>query len=168
MLAVADQLRPEGTRAVADLHALGLRVAMLSGDHERVAGMIGPQASIDDWRANQFPEDKTCAVDELRRAHGPVAMVGDGINDAPALAIADVGMEMGAAGADVALETADVALMADELDKLPQAVRLARRALGTIRQNIALTLVTVAVLAAALAGRLRLPPGCCSMRAPPC
>jgi Zn2+/Cd2+-exporting ATPase len=160
LLAVADQLRPEATQAVAELSALGLRVAMLSGDHERVAAAIACQTGIEDWRANLLPTDKTSVVQELRRVHGPVAMVGDGINDAPALAAADVGVAMGAAGTDVALETADLALLADDLAKLPHAVRLARRALANIRQNIALSLVTVAVLvAAALAGRLSLASG---------
>jgi Cd2+/Zn2+-exporting ATPase len=160
LLAVADQLRPEATQAVAELNALGLRVAMLSGDHERVAAAIACQTGIEDWRANLLPADKTSVVQELRRVHGPVAMVGDGINDAPALAAADVGVAMGAAGTDVALETADLALLADDLAKLPHAVRLARRALANIRQNIALSLVTVAVLvAAALAGRLSLASG---------
>ncbi len=160
LLAVADQLRPEATRAVADLHRLGLRTAMLSGDHQRVAHAIARQAGIDDWRGGLLPEHKTSAIEDLRQAHGPVAMVGDGINDAPALATADVGVAMGAAGADVALETADLALMADDLAKLPQAVRLARRALANIRQNIILSLVAVAVLvAAALAGTLSLAGG---------
>ena len=160
LLAVADQLRPEATRAVAELHQLGLRVVILSGDHQRVAAAVAHQAGIDDWRANLLPEHKTDAVQALRRTHGPVAMVGDGVNDAPALATADVGVAMGAAGTDVALETADLALMADDLKKLPQAVRLARRALGTIRQNVVLSVGSVAVLvAAALAGRLSLASG---------
>ena len=160
LLAVADQLRPDATQAVAELHALGLRVAMLSGDHQRVAAAIAHQAGINDWHAGLLPEHKTSAIQALRRAHGPVAMVGDGVNDAPALATADVGVAMGAAGTDVALETADLALMADDLTKLPQAVRLARRALANIRQNVALSLATVAVLvAAALTGRLSLTAG---------
>jgi haloacid dehalogenase-like hydrolase len=107
-----------------------------------------------------LPERKTSAVEGLRRAHGPVAMVGDGINDAPALATADVGVAMGAGGTDVALEAADLVLMVGDLTKLPHAIRLARQALSTIRQNIALSLGTVAVLvAAALAGRLSLASG---------
>ena len=160
LLAVADQLRPEATQSVAELHTLGLRVAMLSGDHQRVAAAVAQEAGIDDWRANLLPEHKISAVEGLRRAHGPVAMVGDGVNDAPALATADVGVAMGAASTDVALETADVALMADDLVKLPHAIRLASRALGNIRQNIALSLGTVVVLvAAALAGRLSLAAG---------
>ena len=160
LLAVADQLRPEATAAVAQLHALGLRVAMLSGDHQRVARAIAAQAGIHDWHAGQLPEHKTSAIEALRGTYGPVAMVGDGVNDAPALATADVGVAMGAAGADVAIETADLALMADDLAKLPQAIRLARRALTNIRQNVALSLATVAVLVgAALAGHLSLTAG---------
>jgi Cd2+/Zn2+-exporting ATPase len=161
VLAVADQLRPNAADTVADLHALGIgRVVLLTGDNPRTAQAIAAQASIGDWRAGLLPEDKTAAVAELRAAHGPTVMVGDGVNDAPALATADVGVAMGAAGTDVALETADVALMADDLAKLPQALRLARRALANIRQNIALSLATIAVLVvAALAGRLSLTSG---------
>jgi len=161
VLAVADELRPNAANAIAAVHQLGIgRVVMLTGDNQRTAQAIAAQAGLDDWRAGLLPEDKTAAVTDLRRAHGATAMVGDGVNDAPALATADVGIAMGAAGTDVALETADVALMADDLAKLPQAIRLARRALVNIRQNIALSLATIAVLvAAALAGGLSLTSG---------
>jgi Cd2+/Zn2+-exporting ATPase len=119
---------------------------MLTGDNERVGRAIGNAVGLDEVRAGLLPEDKVAAVDELLRRHGQVAMVGDGVNDAPALARATVGIAMGGAGTDVALETADVALMADDLSKLPFAVALSRAARRVIRQNLWLSLGVVAVL----------------------
>ena len=161
IVAIADELRDEVPGVVASLRRLGIRnVLMLTGDNQRVAEAVAGAAGIDHWRAGLLPEDKTDAVHTLQRDYGPIAMVGDGINDAPALAAADVGVAMGAAGTDVALETADVALMADDLTKLPSAIRLARRALTNIHQNIAMSLATVVFLiAAALAGWLSLTSG---------
>jgi Zn2+/Cd2+-exporting ATPase len=161
VLGVADELREESEAIVAELHLLGIRrILMLSGDNERVAAATASAVGIDDWRASLLPDDKTTAIESLRAEHGAIAMVGDGVNDAPALATADLGIAMGAAGTDVALETADVALMADDLRKLPEAIRLARRSLRTIRQNIGLSLATVVLLlAAALSGRLSLTSG---------
>jgi Cd2+/Zn2+-exporting ATPase len=161
VLAVADGLRATSRDAVEQLHRLGIeRVVMLSGDHERVAAAIGQAAGLDEWRAGLLPHDKSAAVTDLGRIAGPVAMVGDGINDAPALAVADVGVAMGAGGTSVAIETADVALMADELDKLPAAIRLARRAMRIVKGNVALSLASiVALIAAALAGWLSLTTG---------
>jgi Zn2+/Cd2+-exporting ATPase len=161
VIAVADELRPKATEVVASLREIGIEhVLMLTGDNERVAAAIARQVGIDDWRAGLLPEDKTAAIDSLRRQHGAIAMLGDGVNDAPALASAEVGIAMGAAGSDVALETADVALMADDLTRLPAALRLARKALTNIRQNIVLSLVTIAVLVpAALLGYLSLTSG---------
>jgi Cd2+/Zn2+-exporting ATPase len=161
LLAVEDELRPEAAPAVAELRELGIRhLVMLTGDNERTAAAVAAQAGIDGWEAGLLPEDKTAAVKALRDRYGAVAMVGDGVNDAPALAAADVGVAMGAAGTDVALETADVALMADDLTRLPLAVRQARRAVRNIRQNVVMSLVTVAILVtAALAGRLSLTSG---------
>jgi Cd2+/Zn2+-exporting ATPase len=133
---------------------------MLTGDHDRVARAIGAAAGVDDVRAQLLPRDESTAVAELATECGPVAMVGDGINDAPALAVSDVGIAMGATATTVALETADVALMADELDKLPSAIRLARRAMRIVHQSVALSLAAVAVLVtAALAGQLTLTEG---------
>nr|WP_274607841.1 HAD-IC family P-type ATPase [Micrococcus sp. KRD077] len=115
---------------------------------------------LDDYRAELLPEDKSAAIRELREKHGVIAMVGDGVNDAPALANADLAIAMGAASTDVALETADVALMADELDRLPAAIRLSRRARNNIKINIALSLTVVAILiVAALAGWMSLTTG---------
>ena len=136
------------------------RLVMLSGDNERTAEAIASRLGLREWRAGLLPEDKTAAIERLRAERGAIAMVGDGVNDAPALAVADVGIAMGAAGTDVALETADVALMADDLAKLPAALRLARRAMTNVRQNIALSLLTLApLIVAALAGWLSLTAG---------
>jgi Cd2+/Zn2+-exporting ATPase len=161
LLAVADQMRPEAPQAVAALHQAGIRpVLMLTGDNDRVAAAVAAQGGLDGWRAGLLPHDKTEAVTSLRAEHGAIAMVGDGVNDAPALATADVGIAMGAIGTDVALETADVALMADDLAKLPQAIALSHRARSVIRLNIAMSVTAVAVLVtAALAGWLSLTAG---------
>ena len=161
LLAVADQMRPEAPAAVAALHRAGIRpVLMLTGDNDRVAAAIAGRSGLDGWRAGLLPHGKTEAVTTLRAEHGQIAMVGDGVNDAPALATADVGIAMGAIGTDVALETADVALMADDLAKLPAAIALSHRARSVIRQNIAMSVTAVAILVtAALAGWLSLTAG---------
>jgi Zn2+/Cd2+-exporting ATPase len=161
VLAVADELRPEA-RAVGDrLRRLGIEhLVVLTGDNDRVAAAIARQAGMDDWYAGLLPEDKTAAITRLRQRYGSIAMVGDGVNDAPALASSDVGVAMGAAGTDVALETADVALMADDLRKLPEAIAHGRRTHANLRQNIALSLIVVAgLVTAALTGRLSLTAG---------
>src|ERR671939_437807 len=114
---------------------------MLSGDSQPTAKAIASQLGVDEVRAELLPEDKVAAIHELRRQYGSVAMVGDGVNDAPALATADVGITMGAAGSDAALETADVALMADELLKIPYTFRLSRATLRNIKANLAISIV---------------------------
>jgi len=116
------------------------RVALLTGDHEIAARALASSLGVDDVRAGLLPSDKVDAVAALKKQFGTVAMVGDGINDAPALAAADVGIAMGAAGTDAALETADVALMADELLKIPYALRLSRATVRNIRANIAFSI----------------------------
>ncbi|WP_370325188.1 heavy metal translocating P-type ATPase [Euzebya sp.] len=147
VLAVADAIRADAPAMVADLHRAGVeRVVMLTGDAPLVAEAVGRATGVDEVHAGLLPEDKLAAVAELQAAGHTVAMVGDGVNDAPALATADIGVAMGAAGSAVAIETADIALMGDDLAKLPEAVSLARRTVGTMRQNIAIALVTVAVL----------------------
>ncbi|HVR72588.1 MAG TPA: cation-translocating P-type ATPase [Vicinamibacteria bacterium] len=152
-VAVADEVRPEAAEAVASLRRAGLRVAMLSGDNARTADAIAARLGIEESHADLLPEDKVAYVAEMERALGPVAMVGDGVNDAPALATATVGLAMGRRGSDVALETADIALMSEDLRRIPEAIRLARAARRVIRQNIALSLgVKAAVLALALVG----------------
>jgi Cd2+/Zn2+-exporting ATPase len=114
---------------------------MITGDHEPAARAVSDAVGIDELRADLLPADKVRAVEELRARFGTVAMVGDGVNDAPALAAADVGIAMGVAGSDAALETADVALMADELLKIPYALRLSRATVRNIRANIAFSIV---------------------------
>lgn len=145
---IRDEVRPETQAVVTRLHALGVRpIVMLTGDGPETAQLVGRRIGVDEVRARLLPEDKVLAVRELRETHGAVAMLGDGVNDAPALAEATVGLAMGAAGSPATIETADVALMADDLTKLPYAVHLARRARRTIRFNIALALGLKLVLA---------------------
>lgn len=147
VIAVADRIRPEAAELVRSLHAMGIeRVVMLTGDNARVGQAIGQQAGIDHVYADLMPEDKARIMEELAREVGPVAMVGDGVNDAPALAAATVGIAMGAAGTDVALETADVVLMGDDLPTIPYAIRLSRRARRVVWQNIAFALGVIVVL----------------------
>lgn len=145
---IRDEVRPEAQAVVARLHELGIRpVVMLTGDGAETAELVGRRIGVDAVRARLLPEDKVSAVRTLRELHGSVAMLGDGVNDAPALAEATVGLAMGAAGSPATIETADVALMADDLTKLPYAVRLARRARRTIRFNIGLALGLKVILA---------------------
>jgi Cd2+/Zn2+-exporting ATPase len=140
-IALADRPRTTAREAIELLREQGVaRVAMLTGDHEQTARAIATEVGVDEYHAALLPDDKHALVQSLRERHGVLLMVGDGINDAPALAAADVGVAMGAAGSDVALETADVALMSDELLKLPYAIRLARATLRNVRTNVALSL----------------------------
>jgi Cd2+/Zn2+-exporting ATPase len=154
VIGVADELRESSRDAIDLLRQQGVsRVALLTGDNAETANAIAREIGVDDVRAELLPEDKVTAIEDLRRKYGTVVMVGDGVNDAPALATADVGIAMGAAGSDAALETADVALMADELLKIPYAVRLSRAAVRNIRANIAFSLALKAVfLGLAVAG----------------
>ncbi|GCF12704.1 cadmium-transporting ATPase [Haloarcula mannanilytica] len=151
VIAVADEVRPEAKAAVARLRELGVeRTVMLTGDNERTAGAIAREVGVDDYRAELLPDEKVAAIDSLVEDYDGVAMVGDGINDAPALASATVGVAMGAAGTDTALETADIALMSDDLSKLPYLYELANDANGVIRQNIWASLAVKAGLAVAV------------------
>jgi Cd2+/Zn2+-exporting ATPase len=153
-IAVADTLRAGVPEVMASLERVGIeRTVMLTGDNEATARAIAATAGVDDFQANLLPEQKVVAIEALLDEYEGVAMVGDGVNDAPALARASVGIAMGAAGSDTALETADVALMADDLSKLPHTVELSRRSRRIIRQNVALSLGIKAVfLALALTG----------------
>ncbi|WP_264822424.1 heavy metal translocating P-type ATPase [Halocatena marina] len=147
IIAVADAVRPAAREMIERLHELGVRVVMLTGDNEGTARAIADEVGVDDYRAELLPEDKVTAVEALMTEHDGVAMVGDGINDAPALATATVGIAMGAAGTDTALETADIALMGDDLSRLPYVYELAHDANGVIRQNIWASLAVKALLA---------------------
>ena len=139
---------------MSSLDRVGIeRTVMLTGDNEATARAVASAAGVDDVRANLLPDQKVAAIEALLDQYEAVAMVGDGVNDAPAMARATVGIAMGAAGTDTALETADIALMADDLGKLPFAVRLSQRARGIIRQNVALSLgIKVVFLVLALGG----------------
>ncbi|MGV9193546.1 heavy metal translocating P-type ATPase [Microbacterium sp. MC2] len=149
VVAVADAIREGAAEMVRRLHAAGVqKVVMLTGDTRPVAEAVGRAVGIDEVHAALLPEDKLAAVARLQSEGHTVAMVGDGVNDAPALAAADIGVAMGAAGSAVAVETADIALMADDLLKLPEAIGLARRTVRVLRQNIAIALVTVVLLLA--------------------
>jgi Cd2+/Zn2+-exporting ATPase len=149
VIAIADTVRPSAKWAVSRLQELGLRTVMLTGDNDRTARVIADRVGIDAVRADLLPEQKVEAVDELASDGSRVAMVGDGVNDAPALATASVGIAMGAAGTDTALETADVALMSDDLTRLPYLFELSRQANRVIRQNIWSSLAVKGVLALA-------------------
>jgi Cd2+/Zn2+-exporting ATPase len=152
VIAVADEIRPEAAATVSRLKDLGVeKTVMLTGDNERTARAIAEQVGVDDYRAELLPEQKVEAIDELVDDYEDgVAMVGDGINDAPALATATVGVAMGAAGTDTALETADIALLSDDLSKLPYLYKLAGEANSVIRQNIWSSLAVKAGLALAV------------------
>lgn len=151
-LTLSDRVRPESANAVAALKALGLRVEMLTGDNEETAREVAARVGVDGYRAGLLPEEKVAAVDSLKSLGG-IIMVGDGVNDAPALAKANVGIAMGAMGSDVALETADIALMQDRIDRVPYAVELSRATMRRIRENITLSLVVkLGVAALALPG----------------
>tara|TARA_B100000614_G_scaffold81317_1_gene72874 strand:+ start:177 stop:2330 length:2154 start_codon:yes stop_codon:yes gene_type:complete len=159
LIAVRDNIRPNARKAIDAVHAVGVNnVVMLTGDNERTARAIARELGIDDVFADLKPDDKAAKVRELTSRYGHVAMVGDGVNDAPALAEATVGVAMGAAGTDVALETADVALMADNLEQLAYALRLAKRNQSVVKQNLFLSAVVIgALVIGALGGWFTLP-----------
>lgn len=150
---IADKLRDTSTEALQGLHEMGLKTVMLTGDNQTTAQAIARAAGIDDVRGDLLPEDKLDAIEKLRDRYGTVGMVGDGINDAPALAKADIGFAMGAAGTDTAIETADIALMEDDLRKLPAFLRLSRQTARVLWQNIAFAIgIKVVFFALALGG----------------
>jgi len=145
IIGVADTIRDTSGEAISQLHALGVTTIMLTGDNQVTADSIASRAGIDDARGNLLPESKLAAIDELLARYGKIGMVGDGINDAPALAKASVGFAMGAAGTDTAIETADVALMDDDLRKLPHFIKLSHDTWRILQQNIALAIGIKAV-----------------------
>ncbi|MDO9165574.1 MAG: heavy metal translocating P-type ATPase [Rhodoferax sp.] len=145
IFAVADTIKDSSREALAQLHALGVSCVMLTGDNEATAKAIARQAGIDDARGNLLPEDKLVAIQELQGRFGFVAMTGDGINDAPALARSDIGFAMGGAGTDTAMEAADVVIMNDDLRRIPEAIRLSRKTRTILLQNITMALGIKAV-----------------------
>jgi Cd2+/Zn2+-exporting ATPase len=161
VIAIADTVRPEAAAAVARLKAAGIeRVVLLTGDNATVANTLGAALGVDEVRAELLPHQKVAAIKDLQACYGPVAMVGDGVNDAPALATAALGVAMGAAGTDVALESADVLLMGDDLGRLPGALDLARRARRIIRQNLVFAFaVMTTLMVLAIVGNIALPLG---------
>ena len=157
VFAIADATKKESASAIEDLRQLDVSVAMLTGDAEGTAKAIGRELRVDDIRYELLPEEKIEAVRSLRAERGPVMMVGDGINDSPAMAVSDVGVAMGAAGTDVAMETGDIVLLADDLTRVAQVIKLGKRTVTNIQQNIFFSLLVVALLVpAALAGRVDL------------
>ena len=146
LITIADTVRPESKVALQDLHRAGYRIALLTGDNQHVANALAKELGLDDVRAELLPQDKVEAIRDLQRKYGPVAMIGDGINDAPALATADLGIAMGSAGSDVAHESADVVLMKDDLSRLTGALQLAKQARTVIWQNLVFAFIVIAVL----------------------
>ena len=148
LFAVADTVKDTSRAAIVELHALGVRTVMLTGDNPHTAESIAGQVGVDEARGNLLPADKLKAIESMLGSNGKVGMVGDGINDAPALARADIGFAMGAAGTDTAIETADVALMDDDLRKIPYFIRLSRATASILTQNIVLALGIKAIFVA--------------------
>lgn len=161
LVAVADTLRPDAIEMITGLKKAGIeRVVMLTGDNPRVAAKIAAKAGVDEYHAGLLPQDKVMVLKSLQKKYGPVAMVGDGVNDAPSLATADIGIAMGGGGTDVAIETADVVLMSDDLRKIPFAIGLARRAKQVVWQNLTFSLAVIVILiASAFGANLPLPIG---------
>lgn len=148
IFAVADTIRDSSTEAVKDMQALGVHCVLLTGDNQMTANAIAAEVGIEDVKGNMLPADKLKAIEELRQRYGVVGMVGDGINDAPALAKSSIGFAMGAAGTDTALETADVALMEDDLRRIPLFIALSRKTNNILKQNITLAIGIKAVFLA--------------------
>jgi Cd2+/Zn2+-exporting ATPase len=161
LLGLADTIREDAQAMIQAIKRQGIeRVVMLTGDNERVAARIAAEAGVDEYYANLLPQDKVSRIKQLKQRYGPVAMVGDGVNDAPALATADVGIAMGGAGADVAMETADIVLMSEDLHKLPHAIGLARSARKIVFQNLSFALAVIILLVISTFGaQLALPLG---------
>jgi Cd2+/Zn2+-exporting ATPase len=161
VIAIADSIRAESARAIARLRKLGVeQIVMLTGDNERTAHSVAQAVGIDKVYAELLPEDKLHVIRRLQKEYQTVAMVGDGINDAPALAQASVGIAMGKVGSDVALETADIVLMADKLEKIEAAMRLGKRAQAIVKQNITIALgFIILLLVGNFLGSVNLPIG---------
>lgn len=159
-IAIQDTLRPQAREAIARLKQMGIHVAMLTGDQEKTAEVIATEAGIDHVQADLLPEGKVKAIRELEEKYGPLLMVGEGVNDAPALGAATVGMAMGVSGSDVSLEVAQIVLMKDDLDKVPIAVKMARKTGRIVRQNLIFaSLVICSLIGANFFGEITLPLG---------
>lgn len=153
VLELRDRIRPDARAIVGQLHAQGVKtIVMLTGDNERTARAVATEVGIDEVRAELLPEDKVAAIEELVATHDVVAMIGDGVNDAPAMARAHFGIAMGAVGSDAAIETADIALMTDDLARVPWLIRHSRRTMTIIHQNIGISLATKALFVGLTAG----------------
>lgn len=136
-IALADELRKDAKQTINELRDLGMKkIIMLTGDNEKIARKIADELMIDEFHANLLPEDKIKHVEELIKKHGNVAMVGDGINDAPTIALSNIGIAMGAIGSDAAIEAADIAMMKDDVSQIPEIIRISRSTMGVIKQNI--------------------------------
>ncbi|RHW34072.1 cadmium-translocating P-type ATPase [Lysinibacillus yapensis] len=157
LMAVEDEIRDSSKEVIGRLNSLGIETVMLTGDNARTAAAIGKRVGVSEIKADLLPDDKLNRIKELREKHRKVAMVGDGVNDAPALAAASVGVAMGGAGTDTALETADIALMSDDLRKLPYTIKLSHKTLTIIKQNITFSLgIKLAALLLVVPGWLTL------------
>ena len=161
IIAVADKVRREAKDVIQTLKQEGIKkVIMLTGDNEGTAESIAREVGVDEYYAKLLPEDKVAAVKKLKEKYSYIAMVGDGVNDAPAMAEANAGIAMGAAGTDIAIETSDFVLMSDDLAKIPYIIKLSRRTISNIRQNIVVSLLVIAFLVpVALCGWIGLVPG---------
>jgi Cd2+/Zn2+-exporting ATPase len=146
LIAIRDEIRPQAKKVIDEFHKAEIKVVVLTGDNEVTANAIASELGIDEVKANLSPENKSEIIKELRKKYRTVAMVGDGINDAPALAQASVGIAMGTGGTDTAIEAADVALMADDLSKVPYAIRLGKKARRISRQNIVFSILLLTVM----------------------
>jgi Cd2+/Zn2+-exporting ATPase len=145
---VVDEVRDDAEKAVTSLKKRGIKTIMLTGDRVEIAKETAEVLKLDDFYAGLFPEDKLKCIDDMKEQDGLVAMVGDGVNDAPALAASDIGVAMGAAGVDVALESADVVLVKDELAQIPYLIKLSEKTMRIAKQNIAASLVVKLILGA--------------------
>ncbi len=141
LVALGDRVRPDSRDTVSELRKMGIRTAMLTGDNQRTAQAIAEQTGVDEYRAELLPQDKVTMIQSLSNPSGSVAMVGDGVNDAPALAKASVGIAMGAIGSDVALETADIVLMNDDVSKIPYLIKLSKKTMRIVKQNTITSIV---------------------------
>ena len=154
-LALADTLRSDAKTTISRLREVGVKPVLLTGDHESAARHIAEELSVEEWKAQCLPEDKLAYIDQVQRSGEKVCMVGDGVNDAPALKKAHVGIAMGGIGSDIAVDAADIVLVNDEIRQLPHLVRLARKMMTKIRYNLAFSmLLNFAAILLAMTGIL--------------